>query len=392
MNKINLDMEQERIVQEILYGQAKATVVAGGPGTGKSLLAKKAYDHLFQKYGKEGTLYLVYNKPLSMSLNVDTKDSWLYRQFRISYKGSDKEREQKLESALQRHYTPKYEYIIVDEAQDFSLNEILLLQKCAKHLICFIDPNQAYTGNKTTIALLLFVLGIEAPYYLTKNYRNTQEIFEAASLFLDNEQNELRPSRFVENGDKPIRFSVSNYQEENDLIADIISECIPSDTMFNEGKAEWYDPCSPHCSIGILAPNQKSVSALYNGIRDSLERKGYVWGEPGRILQKYSSSDNRKGEQEEIDFNPDPEEEGKCTIIGYNVAKGLEFDVVIMPRITQINTPPFVGNEKEQRNHLLYTAMTRARKNLFLIDWPSDSAKFFNEINKIRTSSLFRKG
>lgn len=124
---------------------------------------------------------------------------------------------------------PKYDFILVDEAQFFAplWFDIIkqLLHSRASHLFIVADPTQGFLGRGASWRSL----GLEArgrSRSLKRSYRTTRQIMEFATLFyrkrLPNERDEdiLSPDLLrMPNGLLPKVISVSVAQDENEIVA-----------------------------------------------------------------------------------------------------------------------------------------------------------------------------
>ena len=94
-----------------------------------------------------------------------------------------------------------YDNIIIDEAQDFPIEMIQALTYVGKSINCFMDVNQRIVSNRyTRYQDIANVLGIKRMYTLSENFRNTEEVYEFAKLYNQN-NNDITTTR---NGEKPL--------------------------------------------------------------------------------------------------------------------------------------------------------------------------------------------
>lgn len=212
------DAEQQRIrltanqakVFRVIGGRRRA-VVAGGAGTGKTVLAVEKAKVLASAGLR--VLLLCYNRPLADSLSIGLKDEPLiqaqsYHQLcdqrirQASQNGHDilNEAVEAYPGTGDRHrfdvqipyalalsadvLLERFDALLVDEAQDFSDEywlgvEMLLRDQDNGHLYIFIDENQALYPRKAKLPVE------DEPFYLTSNCRNTAPIHEAGYRFYE---------------------------------------------------------------------------------------------------------------------------------------------------------------------------------------------------------------
>lgn len=131
---------------------------------------------------------------------------------------------------------PKYDFILVDEAQFFAPIWMKLIQKALKpgnsHLFLVADPTQGFLGRKTTWKSL----GLEArgrSHQLRRSYRTTRELMQFATYFyrsrLPNEKDDdiLVPDILnMPTGAFPQIIPLSSSQDEISRIANEVAELL----------------------------------------------------------------------------------------------------------------------------------------------------------------------
>jgi hypothetical protein len=207
--RIELTEQQARTLR--ILGGRKRAVIAGGAGTGKTLLAAEKARNL----GAAGrqVLFLCYNHALAESLNRSLNDGPnvqvmdfhqlcarriaevlrttrrdLLEDAAEAYPGKDKfEVHMPFALALSADILPeKFDGIVVDEAQDFSQEywfavEALLRDPANGALYVFTDPNQAIYRRNVRLPVN------DEPFCLTTNCRNTVYIHKAAYRYFQGE-------------------------------------------------------------------------------------------------------------------------------------------------------------------------------------------------------------
>lgn len=184
----------------------KSMVVSGSAGSGKSLIAL----HKAKQIAALGESYtiIVYTKSLRKYFEdglhkLGLKNVFHYHQW--------------------RHNQHKVKYLIVDECQDFTKEEIEEMKQYGEHCLFFGDSAQSIMGfgNRSetqTIEKTASDMGI-APDPLYFNYRLTEEIAALGERVGNVEDLVIKCKR---KGEKPNLIAASSYDEQLDKIAEII--------------------------------------------------------------------------------------------------------------------------------------------------------------------------
>lgn len=235
----------------------------------------------------------------------------------------------------------KYDYVFVDEAQDFSLNRMLLVKFITnKHLtLAYDEAQQIFDTGDVWHEMNLFKY--EAAHHsISGNYRNTVEIYELGKDLLAH-NTALSPDYYPDvvptgHGNKPLLYAFSNEEAEVDGVAKLAMDLAKK---------------HPDATIGLLASRTALAQKVrfhmyhnYNVITDLLSSgEDYSLTEPGIKVGAISGS------------------------------KGLEFDYVIcsfleqerIPGIKKIDAELYEDSCNKGRN-MLYVGITRARKGVIL--------------------------
>jgi len=231
----------------------------------------------------------------------------------------------------------KYEEIIIDEAQD--LPEIQIgdwdrgfidyIKRYSEIISYGADDKQiVYPERSTNENRLNQIFPENVKHTLTQNFRNTYEILLFAQSFLKFEITKNTLDRLQldnKHGNKPVLKIAPNKEKQNEVIFDIIKD-------YNDGVN----------NIAILVPFAKMVDEF----------------ELLFVLKKYKFSRYR---HEKDPFRTIE----NIHITTFKSAKGLEFDVVIIPEFGSYQR--FIDNYKVVKEEDYYVAFTRAKRNLFLI-------------------------
>ena len=316
-------------ITDLTVGQQSALndpnpiAISGGPGTGKSVVS--LWRHI-RNYGlgKTKSLLLTYTKTLENYL-----------------KSSATSEDVEAGGAVNRtywwttHSLKDYDEIIIDEAQDVESNRYDIVKKYSKNISYGADDKQiVYQHKCTTEAELNEIFPNNQSYQLDENFRNSYEIMQFVKALFPNKlishntiDNLLKANR---RGNKPILLLTNHDQKKQEkAILDII----------NQFKSETHN-------IAILVPRKDDVTYYYNFIINSkLDIK----------CSKYTSNDNELGIIENLH------------ITTFKSSKGTEFDTVIIPdfqnytwNIKNLNIAPITEND-------YYVAVTRVKRNLYMI-------------------------
>ena len=221
----------------------------------------------------------------------------------------------------------KYAHIIIDEAQDFPIELLKIIKNVSDHMTCFIDPNQAIEVGKTNTFDAIKTLCVEAPYKLTRNFRNTKPIRDFSAIYCVDGQ----PAPSDIPGKKPamIKCFKGNFDYQNRKMAEIIKK--------NKEK-----------SIGIIV-NPNSLRPTYQAMKKIFEEDVDV--------QMYKAM--AQGFTE-IDFD-----RLGVLVLSYGTMKGLEFDIVLLPMFDKIQMKD--GGIVDSNR--VYVAITRAVSELYMFYW-----------------------
>ncbi|OOM75993.1 RNA polymerase recycling motor HelD [Clostridium sp. BL-8] len=211
--------------------------------------------------------------------------------------------------------TSEIKYVIIDEAQDYSPLQYEIFYQLFNHASMTIlgDLNQSINpfmnvGDYKNISHI-FTEDSTCIINLTKSYRSTMEITKFSRRLLNKE---IEAQCVERSGEEPLLLGFS----DEDAIKEKLLEDIK---IYNEKKYK---------SIGIITRTAKEANEVYNFLKDKIDVKVIV--------------------------KDDDEYVSDTLIIPAYLAKGLEFDVVLIYN---------AGNENyncEEERLLLYTACTRA--------------------------------
>ena len=290
----------------------ESMLVAGCAGSGKSVIAMKKAEQLAAQ-GKD-VILIAYTKSLNSYMGIgrpsESVKSYYYQQWLNMNK-------------------PASDYIIVDEIQDFTREQIK--EFCAKARKCYFffgDTAQSIynkPGKPTmTIEQIAELTGLET-LMLYNNYRLPRPIAKITQNHVGvnvlpysdrvYQNRETESPRFIRTGTP---------DDELNLIVEIIQS-------------------HSNMSIGILFHENRSVLQL----SEQLSNRGVL------VEFKYNDNDTMQSFST-LDFKT-----LLPKVMTYHSAKGLQFDIVIIPQ--------YKGAENPEKRKALYVAMTRTMHKLYVL-------------------------
>lgn len=231
------------------------------------------------------------------------------------------------------------EYVVVDEAQDLSLVQLLTLLQIAKNRNITIAGDLAqsiippfYIKDWNEVIKLFGKWNIEKYSYhqLNRCYRTTVEIIEFANkIFKERFPESYKlPEAILRHGEKIERIQTKPIVEMNDSELQSLMEKIK--LQFEKGSV----------TCALICRNKEHARIIHKHIEKYQEFLD-------RDIVDYSRSDYKTG----------------LLILPVEDAKGLEFDTVIIADISNDTYP-----EEELSTRLMYVAITRALHRLILLE------------------------
>lgn len=316
-----LDDDQLKV---LMATNDKSCVVSGCAGSGKSVLALIKAQRIQKEKGNNYQI-IVYTKALCNYMNAGREALGLQKGFYYHWHWQN------------RMGQPKADYVIVDEIQDFTREEIQeFINATNKNFFFFGDTAQSiYQGLKDTLPVnginRLFSPDKEPKNFpLYRNYRlpiTVARVAQYVGVDLDPFDEKTYKSKETA---IPKFIQYGSLDQQIDAIAKII----------NSGTVE---------DVGILLPHNndvRSASALLNkcGIDHEV---------------KYGDKEDWRNGIDNLDFNT-----ANPKVMTYHSAKGLQFGTVFLPGVSPLSGDPqkVISEQKA-----LYVAMTRTYRNLYVM-------------------------
>ena len=298
----------------------KSMLVTGCAGSGKTVIAM----HKAEQVAKTGAsvILIAYTKSLSAFMREGLDIKSLPYSFYHHYRWKE------------NLGMPHADYIIVDEIQDFTREEIIEFMNAAnKAYFFFGDSAQSiykqYGKNTISIEEISDLTGL-TPMRLYNNYRLPRTIAKITQGYVGVDVNPYE-DRIYQNREMtlPHFVSIPDFEGQIKAISGLIEKYARD--IFDNKK------------IGILLPSNELVIKICRRLQENDTPCEFRYNIPDSV----KSIDT-------LDFDS-----FLPKIMTYHSAKGLQFDVVILPM--------FVSAADKESRKALYVAMTRAMHHLYLL-------------------------
>ncbi len=315
------------INQQSVLNEHKFVKISGAPGTGKSVVALWRF---LQKLGlNKKILLLTYTKSLE-----------------AYFKGAAKNINENAPQHINRTLwwtshlaSGNYDEILVDEAQDVGIEKYKKIKIYTKGISYGFDLKQSLYFNHREVEQLenelKQLLSENVSFILSVNFRNTYNIMNFIRSFLVDYPIAHTMLSDLEKQNKGQKAQLIINNNEIEEIIKIVN------TFYGENH-----------NIGILVPfgsknkkfNYFDVETYYNNISQNIQQTASFY---------YNELNTNNIKIENIH------------ITTFKSAKGLEFDTVIIPKFHDFQ---YIMDESYAvHKNDFYVALTRARKNLFLL-------------------------
>ena len=309
--KEKTDPEQLGLIERELEN---SMIVSGCAGSGKSVIAMYKAQQIIDQGGD--VILIAYTKSLNRYMQQGKDISKTEKRFYYHWEWKDA-------------HKPSADYIIVDEIQDFSRDEVEDFINAAKKCFFFFgDTAQSiYGGVKKALSIseLSKMTGVKISY-LNSNYRLPKPVAKITQEYVAIDANPYSEGIYQSKETELPRFvQFDNETKQIDAIIDLINK----KRMRN---------------VGILVPRNEQVLSLMKAFND----RDYIC--------EYKYRPDNKRSKVTLDFTTEVPK-----LMTYHSAKGLQFETVILPFFEGANS-----DDKDMRK-ALYVAMTRTYRFLYVM-------------------------
>ena len=227
--------------------------------------------------------------------------------------------------------TSQYRYILVDEYQDTSQNNFTLLKlllPSKKPNLCVVgdDWQSIYAFRNANVDYIVNMHRFfpeHTRHLLKTNYRSHKEIVNISCSFIKKNRFRTRKTLLSHKGKGGLvnHYGVTSYEEELKLLQSIVEKKIKN-------------------------ISQQSCAILYRN--------------------------NWQGE--DIKRKLDPDVISQCSLMTMHASKGLEFDTVIITGVKD-SIIPHASTSLDEERRLFYVALSRAKKNLYIISYQNEQGE-----------------
>jgi len=254
----------------------------------------------------------------------------------------------------------KYDYVVIDEAQDLTpaaLGFLVSLARDPQGIYLTADASQSLYSRGFTwhhVDEQLRFAGRSA--VLRRNYRTTRQIAEAAAAFLKQtgagDAESLELSHVLE-GELPLLLSYRSDEEQWQLAAQFIREM----------SRQWRIKPS---SAAVLAPTNNLVKAA----AEKLRKQGI-------------EAQAMRGTELDLSLNA-------VKVMTIHSAKGLEFPIVVIaylnddffPQIGKVKDPGEIEELTQSSRRTLFVGMTRAMRALLVLYPGKGASPFIRDLDR----------
>jgi superfamily I DNA/RNA helicase len=249
-------------------------------------------------------------------------------------------------------FRQKLKYALVDDAQDLTPEAFEILSLAARHITIFSDSWQKLNEEWTPESVLMEALQLDKGYpVLEGDFRSSTRVAHLAARFISDD--DFRYAYLSQ-----VRMAHGSHEEPLCYVA-------PSEEkeLLHLSRTVGQKMVQKH-RVGILVPTDRLVHSLAKSLLDKgIEAEKAISVDAQNVIhQPYSFHNNLP------------------KITTYSMAKGLTFDSVLLPRLTENAFSPF---SPSQRRQLLFEGISRASVWVYLSTVRGDE---FGEMEILRSA------
>lgn len=240
-----------------------------------------------------------------------------------------------------------FDFVMVDEGQDLESISYEILKLISKHITVFMDYKQQLYDRDCSESVILKQLGLRrANMTILGAYRCCPYISMLGAEFVEEEKekeyflNQIKTSQSEK--EKPLYYLGANYDDEFNRLLDVLK------TRINKGE-----------QVGILLHTKRHVFGIAKGIREA-----------GIDIE----------DQKSLDFNTRTPK-----IMTYHSAKGLTFDSVFLPRLTESS---FWKVTEERKKKIIFVGITRALNWVYMSTTEDKQLPFMSRFTSDKSRSF----
>jgi len=307
------------ISQQSAMRETKQIALSGGPGTGKSVVS--LWRHIINFETNRKSLLLTFTTTLKEYLKAQCSNPNAKMNVKTSLRGKPTSATGLTE-------------VIIDEAQDLPVSYYEGLKRITSKISYGADDSQIlYPNQSSKQSDLKKLFPVNTDCVLDKNFRNTKQIIEFTKVAFPDiyiprgaipDKNGELPVLLISNGS---RYEKTNSKQDSSILQIINS--------FGGGTD----------NIAILVPWKSDVDVFENVIKDTINDYSIYY-------------------EDSVKFPNGCGEIKNVHITTFKSAKGLEFDIVIIPNFHKYKE--ICGQFNIEWNDY-YVGVTRTRSNLYLI-------------------------
>ncbi len=358
-SRFDLSPEQKKVVR---IPPRQSALILGPPGSGKThvLVQRAAYFLQSLKISAQSVRLFVSSDVMENFIKlkmkslgypgeiVTTFDKWCHSFYednishdlpRVYIDGciDFKKMHRAVFNALQKRKNSKkiLEFVLVDDGQDMTLEAFAILKMFAKHITVFADPQHKLSEEGVSESQIMETLKLNGEKCILQgDFRSSRPVADLASFFIEDERfrnSYISEYRFNKSKSEGFLCYIAPSEEEE---LNHLSHCVRQRLVMKD-------------KAGILVPTNR----LVHRVAKALEGRGI---ETEKAIPLFAQN---------VIQGPYDFDNGLPKITTYNMARGLTFDSVLLPQLTE---PVFSEIPSHLRKKFLFMGIVRASNWIYL--------------------------